>query len=171
MNCINGCLSIDHQILTENGWKDYKDINRKKISPDGKPIGINEKILVLDINNNNISTEEFIGELYYPKSNKVIYNIKNDYINTIMTEDHSIPYAFDLSSPIKIDKINIILYNMTKNNYSLVYFLVNSEKLSLLQIKKEEIIREIIEVEVFSFITSKKTFYVRKNGLEFWTSY
>jgi hypothetical protein len=165
------CLTLDHQILTENGWKNYKSIERKKIGKDGKPIGRNEKIIVYDSKSNTINTEEFIGELYYPTSRKVIYNIKNDYIDTSIVEDHKLLYKFDLSETIKIDKFTKIIYDMTKYNYNILYLFTNSESIIPIEVNKDELIREIKEEEVFSFITSKNTFYVRRNNLEFWTSY
>lgn len=171
INCVNGCLTTDHQILTENGWKDYLAIERKKIGPDGKPTGSNEKLKVYDINTNTIDVEEFSGELFYSKSNKVIYDIKNEYIDTSITEDHKMLYKFNLTDSIKIDTLNEILYNMIDYNYNIVYFFTNSDTIVPIEIKYEEFIRNVIEVEVFSFITSKKTFYVRRNNLEFWTSY
>ena len=49
--------------------------------------------------------EEFIGELFLNKSYKLIYNIKNNYIDTSVIEDHQFPYKFNETDNIKIDKL------------------------------------------------------------------
>jgi hypothetical protein len=165
------CLTIDHEILTENGWKDYKSVQRKEIAPNGTVIKENEKIKVYDITTDTISFERFIGDVYFISERRVIYDIKNEYIDTSITEDHNIIYKFDLSDEIKINKLNKILYNMTVNNYTKFYLFTNSETISPIEINKDDIIRDIKTIDVFSFITSKNTYYVRRNNLEFWTSY
>ena len=165
-------LTLDNQILTEEGWKDYKDIKRKHPGPDGKPTGENDILVCLDITNNTIVKEQFVGELYLSKSNRVIYSIKNDYVDLTVSESHSFPYKFNDNDNIKTDRLVEIMYNMTKNNIDKFYlFHTIDNNINKIEIKKDEIFRNIIDTDIFSFITQKSTFYVRRNNLEFWTSY
>jgi hypothetical protein len=60
---------------------------------------------------------------------------------------------------------------MNKYNYNIVYLFKNSSNIEPIEINKNEFIKKRIDIKVFSFITPQKTFYVRRNGLEFWTSY
>jgi hypothetical protein len=164
-------ILTDHDILTEEGWKAYKDIKRKKINDKGKLEGENDKLVSFNIKDNTIVTEEFVGELYSKKSMKLIYNIKNNYIDTTVIEDHSFPYKLNETDDIKIDKLPKILYLMEQNKYESVYLFTNSQTVSPILVKKDDMIKDTLEVETFSFMTKQQTFYVRKNGLEFWTSY
>ncbi len=158
---------LDHEILTENGWKLFNNIVKKSTEPNTK----NEKIVSFDITNNKIIIEEFDGNIYLKKKNIILYDIKNNYIDTTITEDHKLPYKFDLSDNIKIDTLVTIIYNMTKYNHTIVYLFTGSSTIIPIEINKTDFIKKINDVEVFSFITKQKTFYVKRNNLEFWTSY
>jgi hypothetical protein len=177
------CLMLDHEILTENGWKLFNNIEKKTVGSNTK----NEKIVSFDITTNKIIIEEFDGNIYLKKTNIILYNIKNNYIDTTITEDHKLPYKFNLSDNIKIDTLVTIIYNMTKYNHTIVYLFTGSSILSLadgiiipsasegiitpIEINKTDFIKKRNDIEVFSFITKQKTFYVKRNGLEYWTSY
>lgn len=164
-------LTIEHQILTANGWKNYSEIQRIKPGSDGKPIGENEKLVSLNINNLTISTEQFVGEFYLSKMDRVMYNIKNDSIDTLIEEDTKLPYKFDLNDSIKIDTLVKIIYNMTLNNIDDFYLIKDTTNLTYIKINKNELIRQIINTDIYSFITTNQTFYVRKNNLDYWISY
>jgi hypothetical protein len=99
-----------------------------------------------------------------------MYNIKNDKIDTLVAEDIKLPYKFNLEDDIKIDSLVEIIYNMANDNLDKFYLINNSSNIEFIEINKNEMIRNIINTDSFSFITSKNTFYVRKNNLEFWTS-
>ncbi len=163
-------LTLEHEILTEEGWKKYKDIKRIYRGPNGKPTGENDKLVSLDINNSSIIIENFIGELYLSKNDRIMYNIKNDNIDALITEDSKLLYKFNIEDNIKIDTLVKIIYNMTINNLDKFYLITNSSNITHIEINKNELIRNIINIDVYSFITNKQTFYVRKNNLEYWIS-
>jgi len=164
-------LTTEHQILTAEGWKNYADIIRIKPGPDGKPIGENEKIISLNINDLTISTEPFVGELYLSKMDRVMYSIKNDNIDTLIEEDSKLPYKFNLNDSIKIDSLVKIIYNMTLNNVEEFYLIKDTSNITYIKINKNELIRQIINIDIYSFITINQTFYVRKNNLDYWLGY
>jgi hypothetical protein len=164
-------LTIDHEILTKDGWKAYTDIKRVSLGQDVKPVGENDTLVSLDINDLSIISEQFVGELYLSKSNKVMYNIKNYNIDTLILEDTKLPYKLNLNENIQINTLVKIIYDMNKNNLDKFYLITNSNNISFIEINKNDLIRNILETDVFSFITIKNTFYVRRNNLEFWTSY
>jgi hypothetical protein len=164
-------ITTDHEILTKDGWKDYKDIKRIQVGPDLKPIGENDTLVSLDINDSSIVSEQFVGELYLSKKERVMYNIKNNYIDTLIVEDTKLSYKFNLNDNIQINTLVKIIYDMNKNNLDKFYLITNSTDITFIEINKNDLIRNIIETDIFSFITYKSTFYVRRNGLEFWISY
>jgi len=164
-------ITTDHEILTEEGWKKYNDINRIKPGPNGKPIGENDKLTSLDTSKLSITIEPFIGELYLSKQDRVMYNIKNDSIDTIIEENTKLPYKFNLDDNINIDTLIHIIYNMTINNINSFYLIKDIINITFIEINKNDLIRNIINTDIYSFITNKQTYYVRRNNLEFWTSY
>lgn len=166
-------ITVDHEILTKDGWKQYKDIKRIKPGPGGKPIGENDELVCLDIfdkYNSSIIIEKFIGELYLSKKDRIMYNIKNDKIDTLIEEDTKLPYKFNLEDDIKINTLVKIIYNMTADNLDKFYLITDSSNITYIEININDMIRNIINTDVFSFITNKQTYYVRRNNFEFWTS-
>ncbi len=163
-------LTIDHEILTKDGWKTYENINRIKPGPNGKPIGENDELVCLDITNSSIVIEKFLGDIYSLKDNRVIYTIKNDKIDTSIEENTKLPYKFNLEDNIKINTLVRIIYEMNANKLDKLYLITDSSNINYIEINKNELVRNIINTDVFSFITNKQTYYVRKNNLEFWTS-
>ena len=65
-------LTLDHEILTKEGWKKYEDIKRIKPGPDGKPVGENDELVCLDITDSSIVIEKFMGDIYLSKNDRVI---------------------------------------------------------------------------------------------------
>ncbi len=127
-------LTIDHEILTKDGWKAYTDIKRVSLGPDGKPVGENDTLVSLDINDLSIISEQFVGELYLSKSNKVIYNIKNDNIDTLIVEDTKLPYKLNLNENTQINTLVKIIYDMNKLNLDKFYLITNSNNISFIEI-------------------------------------
>jgi hypothetical protein len=164
-------ITTEHEILTEEGWKKYNDIKRLKIESDGKPTGENEKLVSLDISKSIIIIEPFVGELYLSKQDRVMYTIKNDYIDTIIEENTKLPYKFKENDSIKIDTLVKIIYEMNINNIDHFYLINDITNIKIIKININDLIRNVINTDVFSFITYKQTYYVRKNNLEFLTIY
>ena len=163
-------LTLDHEILTKEGWKKYEDIKRIKPGPDGIPVGENDELVCLDITDSSIVIEKFIGDVYLSNNDRVIYTIKNDKIDTSIEEDTLLIYKFNLEDDIKINSLVRIIYNMNVNKLDKFYLLTDSSNINYIEININELVRNIINTDMFSFITNKQTFYVRKNSLEFWTS-
>uniref|UniRef100_A0A6C0HWW1 Uncharacterized protein n=1 Tax=viral metagenome TaxID=1070528 RepID=A0A6C0HWW1_9ZZZZ len=163
-------LTLDHEILTKEGWKKYEDIKRIKPGPDGKPVGENDELVCLDITDSSIVIEKFIGDVYLSKNDRVVYTIKNDKIDTSIQEDTLLIYKFNLEDDIKINTLVRIIYNMNVNKLDKFYLLTDSSNINYIEININELVRNIINTDMFSFITNKQTFYIRKNNLEFWTS-
>ncbi len=163
-------LTLDHEILTKEGWKQYKDIKRIQPGPSGKPVGENDELVCLDITDSSIVVEKFMGDAYLSTNNRVIYNIKNDKIDTAIEEDTKLPYKFNLEDDIKINSLVRIIYNMNLYTIDKFYLFTDSSNINYIEINKNELIRNIINTDVFSFITTKETYYVRKNNLEVWSS-
>ncbi len=163
-------LTLEHEILTKEGWKKYKNIKRIKSGPDGKPVGENDELVCLNMNDSSIVIEKFMGDSYLSINNRVIYNIKNDKIDTSIEENTKLPYKFNLEDDIKINTLVKIIYDMNVNTLDKFYLITDSSNINYIEINKNELIRNIINTDVFSFITNKDTYYVRKNNLEFWTS-
>ena len=59
---------------------------------------------------------------------------------------------------------------MNVNTLDKFYLLTDRFNINYIEININELVRNIINTDMFSFITNKQTFYVRKNNLEFWTS-
>ena len=163
-------LTLDHEILTKEGWKKYEDIKRIKPGPDGKPVGENDELVCLNITDSSIVIEKFMGDIYLSKNDRVIYTIKNDKIDTSIEEDTLLIYKFNLEDDIKINSLVRIIYNMNVNTLDKFYLLTDRFNINYIEININELVRNIINTDMFSFITNKQTFYVRKNNLEFWTS-
>lgn len=73
---VYGCLSEDTEILTENGYKLFKDISK------------NEKICVYDKDNNSFSYEIPKNWSSYQVENEECYSIKSDKTDQIVSKNH-----------------------------------------------------------------------------------
>jgi hypothetical protein len=103
-----------------------------------------------------------------------MYEIKNDFINTRMTENHRLPYKVSNDDNIYIDTISDILYNNYNENgkhYLKNLYLMKEESnmIVFFEVKYEDISKIISNTDVYCFEMEYSTFYVRRNGCEFWT--
>ncbi len=144
------CLTMDHEVLTEEGWKYFKDIKE------------NDKVKTLDIDTGNHYYDTLIEKLYFKKEGRMMYHIINKNIDTIVTSNHRFPYKLEGSDEIKIDYIENIIYNYNEK----VYFM---NKDGYFEIKLQDIKAFDIDTDVFCLTMNKGTFYVRRNGIEHWT--
>ena len=159
------CICIEnHEILTQNGWKKFIDINN------------DDKLFSLDIKTLETSYDKPIEKHYYKKQLRSMYNIKNEYIDTIVTDNHRFPYMYTNDNFIRINEINKIIdeyseYNDLNINNKLEFLKYNNiiNKLQNFKIKQEDINELELNCDVFCFTMPKETFYVRCNGLEYWT--
>ncbi len=144
------CLTMDHEVLTENGWKYFNDITN------------DDKLLTLDTVFGNHYYENHIEKLYFEKKARIMFHIKNKNIDTIVTCNHRFPYVLEDDDDIKIDNIENII-----NNYNKKLYFMNKE--FKFEIKLQDVKILHTDEEVFCFTMNKGTFYVRRNGIEHWT--
>ena len=149
------CLTMDHEVLTDNGWKHFNDITN------------DDKLKTLDTLTGEHSFENHIEKLYYKKEGRTMYNIKNDYIDTIVTENHRFPYILDKYDLEEDDNIKIDTIENIINNYNKKVYFMNKDK--CFEVKLKDIKAIDMDTDVFCFTMSKGTFYVRRNGIEYWT--
>ncbi len=144
------CLTMDHEVLTEDGWKYFNDIKET------------DKIKTLDTETGKYYYDSIVEKLHYKKTGRMMYHIKNDNIDTIVTCNHRFPYKLEGDNSIKIDYIENIIYNYEKK----IYFM---NKDGEFEIRLRDIKAIDMDAEVFCFTMNKGTFYVRRNGIEHWT--
>lgn len=81
------CLTMDHEILTENGWKFFNDINET------------EKVATLI--NGFLSYVKPIKLLYYPNYKGKIYNIETEQVSLSVTDNHRMYIKYNLVDEYK----------------------------------------------------------------------
>ncbi len=146
-------LIIDHQILTDSGWKWFINI----IDTD--------KLLTLDINTNTTSYESFTEKIYYTYDTNMYYSINNNnnQIISICTINHQYTYKLDINdNQIYIDEIQNII-----NKTDIFYLLTNSNKYIEINKKNVKIFKSYLQA--FCFRMPKHTFYVKRFANEFWS--
>lgn len=90
------CLTMDHEVLTENGWKFYHDIT------------MDDKIATL-VNGTQITYQKPIKLLYYPEFEGDIYHVKTDKVNLKVTAEHRMYTSKFGSDVYTLDKIKDIV--------------------------------------------------------------
>ena len=149
------CLTMDHEVLTDNGWKYFNDINN------------DDKIKTLNIITQVDTFEYYNEKIYFEKKGRLMYHIKNDNIDTIVTENHRFPYQLEKYDLEEDDNINIDTIENIINNYNKKVYFMNKDKCFEIKLKDVKILHS--EEDVFCFSMNKGTFYVRRNGIEHWT--
>jgi hypothetical protein len=144
------CLTMDHEVLTDNGWKYFNNITDT------------DKLLSLDTITMESNYDTIIEKLHYEKKGRMMYHIKNNYIDTIVTSNHRFPYILEGETETKIDYIDNLINSYDKK----LYFFNKDTKF---EIKLKDIKAIDTDEELFCFTMSKGTFYVRRNGIEYWT--
>lgn len=140
------CLTLDHEVLTDSGWKFYKDLNKK------------DKIATL--RDDELVYQHPKEILYYPDFEGEIYVIKTDQLDLQTTLNHRMfiqkDGSFNFVEAKHIYGKNAIYKNM---NGSII---VNNDT------KIEE---KMIDYKgpVFCLSVPNETFYVRRNGVPVWT--
>ena len=76
------CVSADTEILTEDGWKNYKELKKGKT-----------KVFSWNIKNNKIDLGELKDITTYNLDGK-LHNIKNQYFDMLITGEHKVPIRF-----------------------------------------------------------------------------
>lgn len=145
------CLSMDHEVLTMNGWKYYNDITK------------NDEIATLK--NGELVYEKPLKLLYYENYEGKMYNIKSQQIDLNVTANH---------------RMFVSLYDENMNSWS-DFGLHKAEDIIGKKVrylnKDGHINTEIDTTEtmtdfkgpVFCLQVPSEVFYVRRNGKPVWT--
>ena len=99
-----------------------------------------------------------------------MYHIKNDNIDTIITENHKIPYRLDNDEEniYRLDTIENIINNTNENKIYLIKYTLMGD-VETFEVYLKDIKVTSMDAEIFCFTMNKGTFYVRRNGLEYFT--
>lgn len=165
------CLTMDHEILTNTGWKYYNDID---ITVD--------KICTLNLYDKSIHYHKPLNKHYYPNYKCRLYHIKNNYIDTIITDNHKLPilyvsdddhtyyvYKFMTASNLYETLRRCAYFNYNTHTYCILTKPDNNDDITH-EIKFENITKLTPSIETtFCFTMPNETFYVRRNGKEYWT--
>jgi DNA-directed RNA polymerase beta subunit len=140
------CLTGTHEVFTEKGW-----INIKDITTDIKVLTLNNNIEVFDYPTKIHKYEEDGYHL------RTLFYVKNENIDTIMTEGHRI-FVDDKLIPInELDRVNNTIYTWKTRTGT---FTVNlTTDCEILQSGDG----------VYCLSVPSEIFYVKRNGKEFWT--
>lgn len=138
------CLSMDHEVLTEAGWKYFQQIT------------MDDKIATLK--DGCLAYDKPIKLLYYPEYNGKMYNIKSQSIDLNVTENHRM-WVDD-----KLVTASDVMGKSVKYDIGLnarEYVEVNSGNC-------EETFTDE-KCSVFCLQVPSEVFYVRRNGKGCWT--
>jgi DNA-directed RNA polymerase II subunit RPB2 len=171
------CLTLDHEILTDSGWKYFQDINITKDKL--YTMEFNETINETYEENRKFNTTYKLptASHYYPNREQELYHIKNEYIDTIITKEHRLPVKYQIGVDnahneymlltIKdiYDDLHKWRFDLYPDKYSIY---INNQE--LVNINFEDITKLPSQIETtFCFTMPDETFYVRRNGKEYWT--
>ena len=149
------CLSSDHEVLTDNGWKYPYNILKT------------DKLFTINTITMETAYHKPLHSYYYSANNitDMMYHIKNTIIDTIATHAHRFPFRYD-TGHIMIDMISNI--DFTRN----VYFMKSvhlDTTVEWFKVSHGDIIMIEPLYDTFCYTMPNETFYVRRNGLEYWT--
>ncbi len=148
------CLTMDHEVLTNKGWKQYNYIDE------------HDTLYTIDMNTMKTSYKKPSKNHFYEiNETGNYYHILNEHIDTIVTMEHRFPHKYD-DGTMNITSLDMI--DFTRN----VYFMKSvhcDNMVEWFQVLPSDI--NIVEMKqnVFCFTMPNETFYVRRNGLEYWT--
>lgn len=116
------CLTLDHEVLTNNGWKTFTNITKDDL------------IASLDINNNKLSYDKPIDYFYYPNFTGDIYKVRTENVNLQVTMNHKM-VVYDEDNNIKLVQASDLAdkYSRYKRNadFDQPNYNINPEELEL----------------------------------------
>lgn len=146
------CYTPEVNVLTENGWKQMKDIKE------------GDNILTLNTSLNIFEYKPVLRKIEYDYKG-IMYRVKTENINDLVTPNHEYPiYKHD-----KFDKFISVseMYNLDE------VFTLPSSKEDILDnqilFSKKDITIEDYDGVVMCVEVENHTFYVESNGFEHWT--
>jgi len=147
------CLTMDHEVLTEKGWKFFQDLDEE------------DKVATLQ-NGRDLVYEKPLQKHYYPDYHGKMYHVKNQGIDLDVTHEH---------------RMWVSLYNETTKTWS-PFGLHKMEDihtqqmryqshLSMVQVEVEpsDVTEYYYQCPVFCLSVSSEVFLVRRNGKAVWT--
>lgn len=95
------CLTLDHEVLTNNGWKTFTNITKDDL------------VASLDINNNKLVYDKPIDYFYYPNFNGDIYKVRTENVNLQVTMNHKM-VVYDEDNNIKLVQASDLAENYSR---------------------------------------------------------
>jgi hypothetical protein len=151
------CLTMDHEVYTAAGWKYFNNITN------------DDRILSIELDTGNLYWDNYEDKIYYNSEHRLMYHIKNDNIDTIITENHKLPYRLenDEENIYRLDTIENII-NINENKIYLIKYTLMGD-VETFEVYLKDIKITSMETDVFCLTMPFGTFYVRRNGLEYMT--
>lgn len=145
------CLTMDHEVLTFDGWKTYNKLSKND--------------LIATLKDGKLVYEKPIELLYYPNFEGKLYNIKNQQIDLSVTDNHRMWVSvYDKLFDVWTD------YQLIEACY------IHNKKVKYIDEYNNEIIVNRNEGyftnykgPVFCLQVPSEVFYVRRNGKAVWT--
>ena len=139
------CLSMDHEVLTDNGYKLYDNIKD------------DDQIATLDLKNSKIVYTGNHKKVLYERYNGFMYQIEK--IGLYVTHDHRMLVRSLDSSYYELIKVQEI-------KYPVYYKLIDKDVL----IEQSDVSMKFVHNKsVFCLEVPNEVFMVRKNGISVWT--
>jgi intein/homing endonuclease len=155
------CLTLDHEVLTNDGWKKYEELTLKDL------------IATLNRATNEIEYQQPSHIHYYPDFKGLLYTIKNECIDLTVTSNHRMFISrYDdhnnLWRPYELTEAHNIVGQYVK------YYTSDLEtnKLKVIDVKPNEYYEEILSYiakPVFCVTVPNEIFMVRRNNKTVWT--
>ncbi len=114
------CFSEDTEILTSNGWRNFKTIDLK-----------NDLAYSLNLKTNKIELKKIDNYICYPVKNYPMFNFRNRYNDILVTEKHRIIYRLEKNKKSKNN--SILVSNANEINYTRFKLLQGAETNSSLE--------------------------------------
>ena len=146
----NDCLAMDHEVLTETGWKICMNLT------------YDDKIAVLhDIKKPTEISYEYPDEIIINEHVGPLYTLKGDNIDISVTTNHRMLVS-------NTENANYEVRPAEKTIFKNVKYL-NAKGEIIPKNKKETLTKHV--GRVFGVKVPSEFYYVRRNGKEIWTSY
>ena len=151
------CLTMDHEILTQHGWKSFDQVTFSD--------------LVATYQNGSIAYYNPKELYYYPEFKGYVYKIFNEHIDTTITSNHRVYVNWRSSIEDKTSSYELIkiseLVTLLKGYEDSVIKMKNNE--NEFQIKMSDIECYWMEEPVFCLSVVNEIFMVRRGGKKVWT--
>ena len=151
------CLTLDHEVLTLNGWKQYKDLTL-----DDKIATLNKDTMELEYQNpTKIHYGEYNGKMYHIQSYNIDLKVTDEhrmFVSTYKNNKWS-KYDFVFAKDIIGKNVKYLANEVTNGEYNTIEIDCTN--------KIETFENE--QCPVFCVSVPNEIFYVRRNGKPCWT--